>query len=57
MNKRADSLKKNLEKRVLHTILPKLAWRKFDSWRVKMGFATTIEGVRHLIRTGVNNGR
>lgn len=53
MNKRADSLKKGLEKRVLHAILPKKLWRAFDLWRSDMGFSTTIEGVRYLIRESV----
>lgn len=55
MNKRADSLAKHLEKRVLHAILPKKIWKTFDLWCDEMGFSTTIEGVRYLIRDSIKS--
>ena len=50
MNKTKDSVRKTDEKRVLHAVLPKRIWKDFDRWKADMGFPTTIEAVRYLIR-------
>ena len=42
MNKTKESLEKNQSKRVLHVVLPKNIWNKFDNWRSRKGF-TLIE--------------
>jgi len=50
MNKTKESLEKNQSKRVLHVVLPKNIWNKFDNWRSRKGFSTNLEAIRFLIR-------
>ncbi len=50
MNKNKADLPKKLQKKVLHIILPKKIWRKFEKWQKDSGFSTTTEAVRYLIR-------